>query len=243
MNNQISTVELATNFRAKFQIGIYDSLNLPQLLHTIDVITVFKPLSLGFSGLSQITEGKKFMLINSKHSLARQNFTICHELYHLFYQENFNAMICSTGTFDKKDPEEYRADCFAADLLLPKFGLMKEIPSEEARFNSISIQTLLKIEHKFRCSRSALLYRLKKMNFIDSSYYESYSKNVKRSAAEHGYTDHLYSPTNQELQVIGDYGDKAKAKYDQNLISESHYISLIQDIGIDLDAILDDDVE
>ena len=31
----------------------------------------------------------KFMLINANHSIGKQNFSIAHELYHLFVQENF----------------------------------------------------------------------------------------------------------------------------------------------------------
>jgi len=34
---------------------------------------------------------------------------------------------------------------------------------------------------------------------------------------------------------IGDYGPTAKELYDNNLISESHFISLLRDIGIEID--------
>ncbi len=242
-SRQTSTTEFATHFRSINGLGMDEPLNLVQLLYSIDVITVFKPLSIGFSGMAQETGKNKFMLINSNHSLARQNFTICHELYHLFYQQNFKSMICSTGHFDRKDKEEYNADCFAADLILPEFGIIKEIPPEELRFNSITLPTLLHIEHKFQCSRRALLYRLKIKKLIDKKFFDSYETNIQRGAAEHGYTTSLYKPTNQELEVIGNYGDKARQKYDRNKISESHYISLLQDIGIDLDETINDYVE
>jgi len=241
--NPISTTEFATHFRSSFGLGKDEPLNLTQVLYSVDVITVFKPLSIGFSGMAQKTGKYKFMLINSNHSLARQNFTICHELYHLLYQNDFKSMICSTGHFDKKNKDEYYADCFAADLILPEFGILKEIPPEELRFNSITLPTLLRIEHKFQCSRSALLYRLKIKNLIDTEFFDSHNKDIQRGAAEHGYSTNLYKPTKKKLEVIGDYGDKARRKYNREEISESHYISLLQDIGIDLDENITDHVE
>lgn len=243
MTKPVNTVDLASDFRKKFNLGEAESLNIPGLLYTIDVITVYKPLSIGFSGLSQITKGKKFMLINSNHSLAKQNFTICHELYHLYYQKDFTSMVCTIGEFNESDKEEYLADCFAADLLLPKIGILREIPSRETTINSITLPTLLHIENKFRCSRKSLLYRLKNMGLIDHSIIDKFSKDVKRGAAEYGYSSNLYSPTRQTLEVIGDYGDIARLKFDNDEISESHYISLLQDIGIDLDENIGEDVE
>jgi Zn-dependent peptidase ImmA (M78 family) len=242
-NSDRGTTWLAYNFRKGNGLDKDSPVNIIELLYSIDVVTVFMPLSGGFSGMSQKTGDYRFMLINTNHSLARQNFTICHELYHLFYQREFTSMICSTEQFDEKDIEEYKADCFAADLLLPKFGLTGEIPPEELRFNSISLKTLLKIEHKFRCSRAALLYRLKNMKLIDSTFFDSHNTSVQRGAAEHGYSLNLYNPTKQQLEVIGNYGDLAKMRYDKDKISESHYISLLQDIGIDLDETIDDYVE
>lgn len=237
------TTWLAYNFRKANGLDKDGPINITDLLYSVDVVTVFMPMSGGFSGMSQKTGNHRFMLINTNHSQARQNFTICHELYHLYYQSEFTSMICSTEQFDEKDIEEYKADCFAADLLLPKFGLTGEIPPEELRFNCISLKTLLKIEHKFRCSRTALLYRLKRMSLIDSEFFDSHNKGVQRGAAEHGYSLNLYKPTNQQLEVIGNYGDLAKMRYDRDKISESHYISLLQDIGIDLDEAIDDCVE
>lgn len=242
-SRQLSTTQLATHFRASNRLGMDDPINLIQLMYSIDVITVFKPLSSGFSGMVQKTGEHKFMLINSKHSLAKQNFTICHELYHLYYHKKFESLICNSGEFDKTQKEEYRADCFAADLLIPEFGILNEIPPEEARFNSITLPTLLRIENKYRCSRSALLFRLKIKKMIDSEVFDTFNKNVLRGASENGYSSQLYKPTNQKLEVIGKYGDIARKKYDRNEISESHYISLLQDIGIDLDESITDYVD
>jgi Zn-dependent peptidase ImmA (M78 family) len=241
--NEIATTTLASRFRHDNKLSLEEPINFRSLLYSLNIITVFKPLSRGFSGMSQKTEECNFMLINNNHSLGKQNFTICHELYHIYYQDDFTSMICDTGNFNKKNKIEYRADCFAADLLLPEFGILELIPSNESRLNLISLQTLLKIEHYYFCSRSALLYRLKTMNLIDGEFYDKYSKNVKKGAFENGYSLDIYQPSNQEMKVIGTYGEKAKTLFDIEKISESHYVSLMQDIGIDLDENIENDVE
>ena len=82
----------------------------------------------------------------------------------------------------------------------------------------------------------ALLFRLKHLNIIDQSHIEKYSKNIKRGAIEHGYSIDLYEPGNKNL-VLGDYGALARELFDQEKISESHYYSLLIDLGMNLDAI------
>ena len=115
------------------------------------------------------------------------------------------------------------------------------IPDDELIKNKISVKTILKIEHYFSCSRSALLYRLKDLDIIDSKHYDQYCQNVKRSALEQGYEIDLYSPGNNNL-VIGDYGSIARELFEQEKISESNYFSLLIDLGMNVDALekLDD---
>ena len=180
-----------------------------------------------------------FILINTQQSLGKQHFTICHELYHLFIQANFTSQVCQTGLFDKKaDTEEYNADIFASHLLLPTDGLIKYIPDEELSGKKITLRTILQIEHLYSCSRKALLYRLKKLSLITQEQYNDWSVNVKRSAVEYGFGTDLYEPGNHNT-VIGDYGLLAKELYDKEKISESHYYSLLTDLGIDLTKIDD----
>jgi Zn-dependent peptidase ImmA (M78 family) len=97
----------------------------------------------------------------------------------------------------------------------------------------ITLGSILNLEHYYSCSRSALLYRLKKMKFITPDEYDRYSIGVQRSAAEYGFQTDLYKPGNTGT-IIGDYGILAKELYDEHKISQSHYFSLLTDLGIDL---------
>ena len=53
---------------------------------------------------------------------------------------------------------------------------------------------------------------------------------------ENGYAVDLYKNGNQKV-VIGDYGIIAKQLFDNETVSESHYYSLLADLGIDITKI------
>ncbi|MCF8453451.1 MAG: ImmA/IrrE family metallo-endopeptidase [Pedobacter sp.] len=242
--NKLVIEKKAAEFRNTHGIGTNDCIRLKSLLSKLNVLTVFKPLHDNFSGMAIKVESdvpKRFILVNSSKSLGNQHFTICHELYHLFIQEKFHSMVCTTGLFKKEDKEEYFADLFAAYLLIPETGIKALIPDDELIKNRITVKTILKIEHYFSCSRSALLYRLKDLDIIDNNHYDNYCQNVKRSALEQGYEIDLYSPGNHNL-VVGDYGSIARELFEQEKISESNYFSLLIDLGMNVDELekLDD---
>lgn len=224
----------AALLRSKWGIGSTDPVRVQSLVLKQDLIVVFKQLSTKFSGMSFKAEGYNFMLINSEHPIGRQNFTICHELYHLYIQSDFTVHSCVIESFDKKNKTEYAADLFASFFLLPEEGVISLIPEEELKKNKISLQTILKIEQYYRCSRSALLYRLENLDLITLHDYEEYKLNVSKSALLYGYDTSLYKP-GRHNNVYGEYGPLAKQLFDSEKISESHYISLLKDIGIDID--------
>jgi len=237
---KINIEQKAKDFRNTNALTPSEPIRLKSLLLQLNVLSVFKSLenSSSISGMAlKIKEEnsvKRFIFINSKHTLGRQHFTICHELYHLFIQENFSHQICNTGVFDRKDAEEYNADYFASFFLLPEEGILKMIPQKEKeKENKITLSSILKIEQYFSSSRSALLNRLKDIGLINKEYAEQFKTNISREANLHGYQTTLYKSGNENL-IIGDYGDKAKRLFDNEKISESHFASLMIDIGIDI---------
>ncbi|RLJ31169.1 Zn-dependent peptidase ImmA (M78 family) [Chryseobacterium sp. 7] len=237
MNNFIILERKATEFRRELGIGHIDPINFKSLLKKLNVITVFRPLGETFNGMAiKIVDTNKentnrFMLVNNIHSLGEQNFTIGHELYHLFIQENFTHNYCTTGLFNKKHIEEFNADVFSSILMLPEDGIISLIPDMETQKDQITIQTILKLEQYFFCSRSVLLYRLKNLSLISESKSKEYLKDIVENAILNGYPLDLYKNGNSNL-VLGDYGQKASELYSKELISESHYHSLLLDLGM-----------
>jgi len=224
----------AAHFRNFWEIGPTDPVRLSSLILKLKIIVVFKQLSTNFSGMSYKVDDYNFMLINSQHPIGRQNFTICHELYHIYVQSNFAIHSCIIEAFDKKNRTEYAADLFASFFLLPEDGVIGLIPEEELKKNKITLQTILKIEQYYRCSRSALLYRLDNLGLISILAYEEFRFNVTKNAKLYGYDTALYHP-GRHGNVYGEYGPIAKKLFDSEKISESHYVSLLKDIGIDVD--------
>lgn len=118
---------------------------------------------------------------------------------------------------------------------MPEAGILKQIPEQELAWGGeISLATIVKLEQYFGVSRTALLIRLDKLGLLRSDY-SQYKVGIKKSAAEFGYPTALYDATSHlPDMVIGNYGVKAKELFDKDKISESHYHSLMSDIGIDI---------
>jgi Zn-dependent peptidase ImmA (M78 family) len=224
----------ATHLRNQWEIGPTDPVRLPSLFLRLNTLVVFKKLNTKFSGMSYKVADFSFMLINSAHPIGRQNFTICHELYHIFVQTDFEIHSCIIEGFDKKNKNEYAADLFASFFLLPEDGVLRLIPENELKRNKITLQTILKIEQYYRCSRSALLYRLENLGLIYVKDYEEFRSDVSKNAKLYGLDTSLYHSGRHGL-VYGEYGVLAKKLFDDEKISESHYLSLLKDIGIDID--------
>lgn len=220
-----------SRFRSDAGLGSTEPVDLKSLLLRLNVLTVFRPLSEHFSGMSLRSGDLRFMLVNSNHPLCRQNFTIAHELYHLFFDHN--PMPHSSTTAGPKDDIEKCADAFALMLLLPKEGVVRMIPDSELASENLSVASVMRIEHYFSTSHAATLNRLADLKLISRSEKERMLQlPVKRTAREYGYDTRLYMPGNDNL-VIGDFGEKARLLFDGGKISEAHYLELLHKIGID----------
>lgn len=209
-----------------------EPITLKSLLLKLNVLTVFTPLSENFSGMClKDHSGHRFMLVNSTQARGRQHFTIAHELYHLFVEDKPTPHRCNPG--HNKDRVEVCADTFASCLLMPEAGICQLIPEEELKNKDISIATILKLEHYFSVSRTALLFRLLGIGIItEKKRAQLAAIGVKHSARCFGYDTALYEAANEGL-VIGDFGEKARYLFDSGKISESHYMELLRKIGID----------
>jgi len=228
----------ANEFRQQNGLNPTEAIRLKSMLLRNNILSVFLPLNPDFSGMAIKINGekaaKRFMLVNCTHTLGRQYFTICHELYHLYIQENFKSEKTGIISFDKQgDPEEYKANIFASYLLLPTNGILQMIPDVERKKNKITLKTILAIEQYYSSSRSALLTRLLRMGLIDKTLQLQYSGDKIKNAMLYGFPTDLYQAGNEGL-VIGNYGTFARELFDKGVVSESSYFSLLEDIGIDL---------
>jgi Zn-dependent peptidase ImmA (M78 family) len=233
MPSNLNLEKAASEFRGKYGYNTVNPIRIKSLLQQLNVLAIFRKMDESFSGMSLKIGEDKFILINSEHSLGRQHFTIFHELYHLYIQKEFGHIICDDN-IDKKDKkEEVNANIFAANLMLPREGLLNFIPEEELKKDSISLGTILGLEQYYSCSHTAMLIRLEDLHFIGNGQKEKFNVDIKTAAKQYGYNISLYESGNDNL-VIGDYGVKAKKLFDENIISKAHYLELMKDLGIDL---------
>lgn len=221
----------ASKFRQFIGLGNSEAVKIKSLLLKLKVLTLFRPLSKDFSGMSLKSGENRFILINCKQPKCRQHFTIAHELYHLYFDPNPQPH--NNSCENKKSDIEQCADAFALIFLMPAQGLRQLIPDEELRSGKISLASVLRIEQYFSVSHSAALNRLGDLGLIDKKQKDFFSKlPVKKTAREFGYDTSLYEPGNCN-RVVGDYGEKARLLFENEKISEGHYLELLHKIGID----------
>ena len=219
-----------SRFRQETGLSDTEAVNLKSLLLKLNVLTVYRPLSEKFSGMSLRSGERRFMLVNSNQPKCRQHFTIAHELYHLFIDPNPKPHNCS-GDVKKNDVEQC-ADAFAQIFLMPADGVRQMISDNELIAGHVSLASVLRIEHYFSVSHAAVLNRLFDLKLIDRKERDSYLKYpVKKTAKAYGYDTALYEPGNENL-VIGNFGEKARKLFEEEKISEGHYMELLHKIGI-----------
>lgn len=220
---------LAKKFRADNDLSQTQPIALKSLLQKLNILTSFRSLSDDFYGLSiRSKDDNRFMMINYNRTKGRQHFTICHELYHLFYEENLTPNICSKNT--QKEPSEVNANYFASALLMPKEGLYKELSKDEIESKEIPISKIIYLEQYYSVSRQSILIRLKQLNLLSGKLFDLYSSlAVKNTAREYGYDTALYEKGGSNF-VIGSFGEKAKELFDKGKISEGHYLELMKQI-------------
>ena len=126
-----------------------------------EIDLILEPLDSNVSGELICKAGKWTMKINTKHPLTRQRFTMSHELGHYVSHRQKCAMFTDSLFYrknEKKDPIEYQADKFAAEILMP----------EEYVKNAIINKGVLNVDDLaalFGVSGQAMLFRLKDLNY------------------------------------------------------------------------------
>jgi len=215
---------LAEKFR--FQEGMSQSepINAKMLVRKLNFTLVYRPLSENSFGISCRSGEKRFMLINSQSTRGRQHFTIAHELYHLYFDENPVPHMCCGGP---ATGEERNANRFASALLMPREGILSCVSGEEITRHDVDIATVLRMEQLFGVSHSTLLIRLKDLGLISSARFDALERiPVRETAREWGYDSALYESGNEGV-VIGDFGEKARRLFESGKISEGHYNELM----------------
>lgn len=122
-------------------------------------------------GFSTVYEGRKVIVSNSSNILAREIFTIAHEIGHLQYDFNplKQEIIVDENGVENNDPAEKRANLFAGILLMPKSKLeefMELVLEKDGK--DITWIDIIRIQSEFMVSYTAAIIRLDELNIISS---------------------------------------------------------------------------
>ncbi len=184
------------------------------------------------SGVCIRDGSNKIVGINSTSTYGRQRFTIAHELYHLFFHEDFKGVVCGVDLKSSKDPQEKEANMFASYFLAPYESLVTYIKDKVGKErHQLEIKDVVKIEQHYGFSRQAILLRLVTDGYLLPSKAKTMEAGIKASAIKLGYDDRLYTPTPEEKQYItlGKYISSTEKLRKKELISTGKYEELLLD--------------
>jgi Zn-dependent peptidase ImmA (M78 family) len=111
-------------------------------------------------------EGDRVLIgVNSTHAPTRQRFTLAHEIAHLKLHEGQPIFIDRLVRINWRDGtsarDEVEANAFAAELLMPRKFMTREIERTVSKTPQIAPdQLIVALADTFRVSREAMRYRL-----------------------------------------------------------------------------------
>jgi len=221
----------AVILRKKFGEDSNSPIDVFSFIHNNDDLTiVFYPMSNRISGICIRDGENKIIGINSISTYGRQRFTIAHELYHLYFHEDFKSIVCFTDLEMNKDPQEKEADIFASYFLAPYEALSYFIKNKLGKEkHKLNIEDVVKIEQNFGISRQAMLWRLVNDGYLSYERAETMKNGIIASARRLGYDDELYTPSPEDKQyaTFGKYIKLAEELKNKDAISQGKYEELL----------------
>lgn len=190
---------------------------------------ILYPFGDNISGM-YINSGEiKCIAINSNMPYGRQRFTLCHELYHYYYNSNEELIQLCAMTLNPKDENEINADTFASFMLAPYFSLKNKF-NELCKNDIPTIEQIIRLEQFFGISHKALLWRLNLDKLISKEIMKNLSvPGISRIAQSYGYSAQLYYPRESKSikKTFGAYIRDAKWIFDNDLITRGKYEELL----------------
>lgn len=129
------------------------------------------------SGALLRQSGVAGIAVNANQSLTRKRFTIAHELAHFLLEHRpdedhldweFTVLRRDEKSSEGTDTREIEANAFAANLLMPKEFLRRDLARYLNRNGAVELNEVerLNLAKKYRVSDVAMTYRLVNLAFI-----------------------------------------------------------------------------
>jgi Zn-dependent peptidase ImmA (M78 family)/transcriptional regulator with XRE-family HTH domain len=165
-----------------------------------------------FSGLSfSHREYGLCVLLNARDLPGRRNFTLAHELAHLVYQQGAFVCYIPVPFWETYGLDEYRANQFAVELLLPESAIIDDFRSRKLSRSPTEID-LGRLAATWGVSLQALGYRLESLGLIERGFTDTILE------ARPKYLKRPKSPR-WERQLGRSFTEMAFQAYEKGLIS------------------------
>lgn len=176
MTNKNETEQLA-EYRAnellkEFNLGIQGIEDIFSFLEDVlGYLVIRYPMGENtVDGMALRFRGEKVIFTNSSKSLGREIFTAAHELGHhvmdLEEKDNYQIVDTETGDFDEAKQIEYRADFFAACLLMPEEGVKSSFTKIRKQSSDITPLLGIRLMTEFNVSYQAMVRRLRNLDLL-----------------------------------------------------------------------------
>lgn len=166
--------DLAQEFRARLGIGTSPIADLVSLLELELGIRIFvHALDSNISGVYGFHEQLgACILINSKHPIGRQLWTLAHDLAHFLTRRRVTAVLLVEDEGGPKDPAEVFADLFAGALLMPGSALRRVFEEYSHSGSGFTTRHLILLARRFHVSLEASARRLEHLGLLKRGTYE-----------------------------------------------------------------------
>ena len=194
-----------------------------------DLTLVFYPLGENISGMCVRDSEIKLIAVNSAMSYGRQRFSLAHELYHLYFDDESGFNVCSKK-FDPKSENEKCADQFASYFLAPYISLKTMIKKTVGK-DRFTLQDVIFLEQYFGMSHQAMLWRLLSERYISSKQFDAYGEGVISFAKRLGFDDKLYKAASIDSQkkTYGYYLKQVEELRKKDIVSSGKIDELLLD--------------
>jgi Zn-dependent peptidase ImmA (M78 family)/transcriptional regulator with XRE-family HTH domain len=177
-----SPENVARLVRQKWHVPAGPIPNLVQLIERAGIIVLYNETNdEKFSGECMPDEdGIKLIYVNKDHDVARQRYTLAHELGHII-MHSFDF------TPFTEEEAEGQADAFASEFLMPELEIAPYL-------SGINIAKAGELKAHWKCSMAAIITRAYKLKFIDKNRWTSLFMQLSQNGWRKGEPDFGMKP-------------------------------------------------
>ncbi|KSU89801.1 MULTISPECIES: ImmA/IrrE family metallo-endopeptidase [Priestia] len=233
MQSLISKAKTRANeVRNKLGLGDEPIADIFKLLENQGIYLFAKPFSGKASAMFMRAQDTHLVIINSSKTVGHQIFSAAHELSHFLFDKNIMGGVCAVNKYNQDLEIEKLADAFASHFLMPEDGIFKHVDLRtEGKFDKLDTQDILYLQHYFKVSWRAMLYRLYSLELINQYEFDHYCQiHITKEAKRYGYPTDIYGKDGKNI-FSQSYIEKVRKAYDSDEISEIKMNEYLQDIG------------